>query len=199
MNARQKRLHRSSREELVFFDKALRTNLHKRKVMSWENSPASRFAGSYHGMIIDMYHFINDRKALQAELDAVAAKFGVTISLGRITYYETSFNSTLTVTLADAEPLEVKFFKDYFCRFHEDIWKPEDIGMKFDILGASYKLVGALVKNGKLDRNWLTAECTSSRKTAEVGKVYRFRPYDLGKHLGRITPTTAFGLQDYGK
>ena len=80
------------------------------------------------------------RKDFEDAVVALEQKYGFTLSLGKITYSDTDFRSTITATkVVEGKTTEQVQFEEHAALFG---LKPEDFGKNFIVDGKQYELTG---------------------------------------------------------
>jgi len=113
------------------------------------------------------------RAAVDAALAPLEAKFNVKLSLGSISFTETTFVGKLAGTVVGSEPIGVSAMKKGWP------WTPEDVGAIVDLRGLKYKIVGLAYKGNRVDHDRVIAELIGTKKQ------YLFGAREVLSALGR--------------
>ena len=120
------------------------------------------------------------RDQIDAAIKKVGEEHGLLLSIGSIRYTATSFKTTLTVCVADADDAQVtenaKFKADFINSAAMFGFKQSDFGREFeDAHGVRYKIVGLKPRS----RNALLAERISD------GKLWKINPDTAKRYFAK--------------
>lgn len=120
-------------------------------------------------MKMDKANLNKFRTSFNSAVAELAKEFDVKIDLGKITYSDDSFTAKVSVANTDAEPQEVKDFKQYANLVGLE---PEDLGKTFKSNGKVFTITGL-----NLGRRKYPISATSE------GRSYKFNDSDVARLL----------------